>query len=454
MHNRKKIILVEDDNSLRSTLGMFLERSNYDITEVKSAEEAIQYLEKSVYDLVITDFKLYGKDGMWLLHHVRTKYPDTRVMLMSAFGDVDTAVDALKEGAVDFVEKPFTPISFIERCKKALEAGQPSAAPVKADNSKKVLPVPAMQDDIVGRSYTVRKTKDMIRMVSDLSAVVLLTGENGTGKELTARKIHDASGMSDAPFVVVNCDALPANLLETELLGLPDGESKNRAGLFEEARGGTLFLDEIGSISPVVQAKLLELLDQQKTRELGSIRRNEMTFRVVCSTAKDLSTLVKEGNFRQDLYYRINVVNLYLEPLRERSEDIPVLMDYFLESYRARHSKMIRTFDKAVYEAFEMYDWPGNIRELKTAVERGVIFCNDDVIQLSHVPESVREPRKRPATQAGAQGILPLKEVEKEKILEALRVFGGNKAMTAKALGIGRNTLWRKLKEYDIDAGE
>jgi DNA-binding NtrC family response regulator len=439
--NKSKILLVEDDNSLRSSLGLFLEKNHCIVTEVESAEQGVSFLEKSIYDLVVTDLRLYGQDGLWLLRHIRKEFPDTPVILMSAYGDVEAAVEALKDGAADFITKPFTPPSFIERCNAALAAeprGTDSAATQEVYK-------PVTFKGLVGRSFTVKKMKDMIRMLSIRPTNLLLSGESGTGKETTARKIHNAGPRKNAPFVVINCAALSEETLEKELF------SGSGQGLFLSAEGGTIFFEEISAFSQSIQSRLLRVLETRKLRKPGKTSEDDLGVRFICSSSSDLEALVHDGQFREDLFYRINVVQLHLEPLRERIDDVPIFMEYFLKGFNQQHGTSITGFSKEVYSLFMRYEWPGNVRELRNVIERAVIFCNDALIEEGHIPESVRTPRRQRSDEASHDGVMTLRDMEKLKILETLRSFGGNRATTAKALGIGRNTLWRKLKEYEIE---
>jgi DNA-binding NtrC family response regulator len=434
---------------------MFLERCDYDVVETKSAEEAVKYLEKSVFDLVISDLKLYERDGLWLLRFIRRKYPDTKVLLMSAYGDVDTAVNALKEGAIDFVEKPFTPPGFIERCRKALEAEAPSVERGEVKEVRNVSPAAEKAERIVGSSYTVKKIKDLLMMVDSLPEAVLLSGESGCGKELLAREIHKRSWRRDYPFVVVNCSALPCDLLDSELFGSYDSRGVAvKTGVVSKVSKGVMFLDDVSSLDQRMQIKLLDLLEGRRFRMAGHMEEAAFEGLIICGTACSLEDLAAEGEFRQDLYYRISVVHLSLEPLRERLDDIPDLMLYFLDMYARKHGKKIEGFEKSVVSAFQACEWPGNIRELRNAVERSVLFCAGSRIELSHIPESVREPKPKIFSTSDSSKIMPLRDVERHKIIEALKFYRGNKATTARALGIGRNTLWRKLKEYQINDEE
>ena len=439
MNQKSKVLLVEEDNSLRSSLGMFLEKNDCDVAECKTAEEALTYLEKGIYDMVVSEYRLHGKDGLWLLHRIRKEFPDTRVVLMSAYADVSIAVQALKDGANDFINKPFTPPTFIARCNEALES-----QPGRVLNTQESTGTAHDFNDFVGRSYTIKRVKDLIRMAPKLPRSLLLSGDTGTGKESVAREIHRKACGESAPFVRVSCDASEEAELEQDLFA-SDG------GLLLAADGGTIFLDEIGGLSLRLQAKLLNILETGKFRIRGSLDEKDLNLRFLCSTRKDLEEMIELGEFKSELYHRVNMVHLKLEPLRERVDDIPVLMGYFLRGFNLQNGKEIKGFTRTAYELLNNYDWPGNVRELKNVIERCVLYCNDEYIQEQNVPDSVRNPKRSNHGQVGFQGVMTLREMERMKILETLQAFGGNRATTAKALGIGRNTLWRKLKEYEIE---
>ena len=433
------MLLVEEDNSLRSSLGMFLEKNECDVAECKTAEEALSYLDKGIYDMVVSEYRLHGKDGLWLLNRIRKEFPETRVVLMSAYADVTVAVQALKDGANDFIDKPFTPPTFIARCNEALDSA-PGRVPKPQQLTGKVHDF----NDFVGRSHTVKRAKDLIRMAAGLPKSLLLTGDTGTGKESVAREIHRQSCDESAPFVRVSCEASEEAELEQDLFA-SDG------GLLLAAEGGTIFLDEVGGLSLRLQSKLLHILETGKFRTRGSLEERELNLRFLCSSRKDLEEMVDLGEFKPELFHRINMVHLKLESLRERVDDIPVLMGYFLRGFNLQNGKEIKGFTRSAYELLNGYDWPGNVRELKNVIERSVLYCNDEYIQEQNVPDSVRNPKRSDHGQIGFQGVMTLREMERMKILETLQSFGGNRATTAKALGIGRNTLWRKLKEYEIE---
>ena len=439
MNQKSKVLLVEEDNSLRSSLGMFLEKNDCDVAECKTAEEALSYLDKGIYDMVVSEYRLHGKDGLWLLNRIRKEFPETRVVLMSAYADVTVAVQALKDGANDFINKPFTPPTFIARCNEAL-----SSVPGRVPKIQQAAGKAHDFNDFVGRSYTVKRAKDLIRMSVGLPKSLLLTGDTGTGKESVAREIHRQACGDSAPFVRVSCEASEEAELEQDLFA-SDG------GLLLAAEGGMIFLDEVGSLSLRLQSKLLNILETDKFRIRGSLDERDLNLRFLCSSRKDLEELVDEGEFKPELYHRINMVHLKLEPLRERVDDIPVLMGYFLRGFNLQNGKEIKGFTRSAYEFLNNYDWPGNVRELKNVIERCVLYCNDEYIQEQNVPDSVRNPKRSDHGQIGFQGVMTLREMERMKILETLQAFGGNRATTAKALGIGRNTLWRKLKEYEIE---
>ncbi|PCJ19870.1 MAG: hypothetical protein COB02_06715 [Candidatus Cloacimonadota bacterium] len=448
--SKRKVLLVEEENTLRSTLGMFLEKGGFGVAEVADSQEAVSCLEKGIFELVVCDLNLSGKDGLWLLRHICKEYPETRVMMMSENPDIETVVMAMKSGAVDFLTKPFTPPVFIERCEEALKIVT-SKTVEKQVKEPEIKPVEFAE--IVGRSFTVKKMKDVVRRAANLPTTILLTGQSGTGKETTAQRIHESACSNKSPFVVVDCSSLEDPQREEEFFGSSEDLSSRGCGeLLLSAKGGTIYLNEISALPERVQGKLLRILENGKVRPVGSVKEIDLKIRFICSSSKDVEQLVNEEGFRQDLFFRISGLHLKLESLKDRSEDIPAFMEYFLKGMNVKHQKQIRGYSKGAYNLCMAYHWPGNIRELKNAVERSVIFCNDPFIQEAHVPQSVREPRKLNLQQQAASGFYTLRELEKIKILETLEAFGGNKAMTAKVLGIGRNTLWRKLKEYDIES--
>jgi len=433
---RHKVLLVEDDSSLLSSLGMFLGRNGCDVDEVKSAEDAQRLFESSIYDLVVTDLKLLGKDGLWLLQHVKREQPETPVIMMSAYADVETAVTVIKEGAADFLVKPLMPPQFIKRCREVIEQG---AASVSTHRPSKVDAKKLKFQGLVGKSHSIKKVKDMMRLVGKLPVTILISGESGSGKESAVRFIHSGTG-EDRPFVVVNCASVIDENLE-EILFQHDG-------LIYQASGGTLYLEEISDLPEGAQKKLLSVIDSGRLPN-HSASKGELGVRFMCSTSKCLKSMMTAGEFSKDLYYRVNVVELKIDPLRERVEDIPSFMAYFLTEFNQKHEKLIRGYSREVYNLLTSYFWPGNVRELRNLVERAVIFCHEDYIQVNHIPDDVKEPGT--LSFGGSGGLQTLRELEKQKILETLNAFGGNRAMTAKVLGIGRNTLWRKLKEYEID---
>lgn len=450
VEHKRKVLLVEEDNSLRSSLGMFLEKNDFEVSEVKSCEEALENLEKGIFDLVISELKLQGRDGMWLLRHICKEYPDTRTMLMSAYGDVETAVQALKDGASDFLMKPFTPPTFIQRCQEVFERvprRDVQEEPEGKDADVEIKPVEVSETiEVVGRSLSVKRMKDLLRMVPQLPEALLIRGENGVGKELAARNIHVLGSGVDAPFLTVHCDLERESDVEAELFG-----TETQDGALVRCENGTLFLKDVESLSPLLQSKLLQALEQGMLRSPRTGESRSLNCRIIGSTTEDLEEKVHQGEFKRELFYRINMVQLNLDPIRERVEDIAVFMGYFLRLFNKKHGKRIKGYSRAVLEMFQRYDWPGNVRELRNAVERATIFCQDEYIQETHISDSIRFPKRSALNESSFEGVMTLKEMERLKILETLKSYGGNRATTAKALGIGRNTLWRKLKEYEIE---
>jgi two-component system response regulator HydG len=382
--------------------------------------------------------------------------PSPHVITITAFGSIDTAIRAVKLGAFDYITKPFEIDQLVLSVDKALaeRALRSELARLRAEVQRGY-----RMGDIVGKSAAMREVFDLIRRLSTSAATVLVTGESGTGKELVARSIHEGSPRKGRPFVPLNCAAIPDSLLESELFGHKRGAftdaRADRAGLFIEAHGGTLFLDEIAELSPSLQAKLLRVLQEGEIRPLGASRAERVDVRVIAATNKDLEPRLKSGAFREDLFYRLNVIHIHLPPLRERAEDLLALSEHFLAAASARAGKEVRALHESAKKALLAHPWPGNVRELENTIERAVALCESGVIRAEDLPASVRERRAAEADAqltALARG-LTLAEVEREYIQRVLTAEGGNKTRAAQRLGLDRKTLYRKLEEYAAAAG-
>lgn len=445
---------------------MLLKREGYRVVEAEGGEDAARRLERNIFDMVITDLKMEGRNGLEVLKTAKRFNPDSEVVILTAYGTVESAVEAMKQGAFDYITKPIEPERLPIIVAKALERK-------RLMNKVRHLEAQVGErfsfENIIGKTEVMQRVLEMVGRVSRTDTTILIEGESGTGKELVAKAIHTNSLRKDMPFIAVNCGALPETLLESELFGYTrgafTGATTNRKGLFEEADKGTLFLDEIGVTSPSTQVKLLRVLEEQEIKRLGSATPVKVDVRIVVATNRNLKEMVEEDLFREDLYYRLNVISITLPPLRDRCEDIPLLVDHFIRFYSSKMRKVIKGVSPEVMGLFYSYHWPGNVRELENAIERAVILTSDDVIGLNDLPpllsglkvggkDTFQDVLKLvPAAFKQGEGIT-LKEMERLFILSKLQEHSWNQAKVAKELGIGRNTLWRKLKEYGIKTQE
>ncbi len=451
-----KILVVEDQDAMRESLVIAFKDEGYQVEGVASGEEAIQRLGNNVYDLVVTDLKMKKVDGLEVLKAVKAANSSTEVVLITAYGTISTAVQAIRDGAYDYVTKPFRHQEILKVAKKALE--------------KKVLKdrVRYLEGEIrdkyrfegiVGNSNAMLEVLKVTSHVCRTESTVLITGESGTGKELIARAIHYNSPRKDAPFVVINCGALPENLQESELFGHVKGSFtgavKDKMGLFQQAQKGTILLDEIGETLPSTQVKLLRFLQDGEIRPVGGNKAMYVDTRIIAATNENLEKAVESGRFRKDLFYRINVIRIHIPPLMERREDIPLLVEYFLEKILEKLNKGKKTLSNEAMSALSNYDWPGNIRELQNIIERAVALSRNEVINAEELPIPVDEfvtLTKNPLEHEKKRSLIvtTLSEQEKNAIIEALNKYGGNQTKVAKVLGISTTTLWRKIKKYRI----
>jgi len=448
---RASLLVVEDDAAMREMLREALEDEGYAVEVVAGGRPGVERVRRGGVDLVISDVKMPDLDGLDLLREIKAVTPSPHVITITAFGSIDTAIRAVKLGAFDYITKPFEIDQLILSVEKALaeRALRSEVQRLRAEVQRSY-----RFDDIVGRSAAMREVFELIRRLSGSAATVLVTGESGTGKELVAKSIHFNSPRKGRPFVPLNCAAIPDTLLDGELFGHKRGAftdaRTDRAGLFVEADGGTLFLDEIAELSTALQAKLLRVLQEGEIRPLGASRAERVDVRVIAATNKDLETRLKAGTFREDLYYRLNVIHIHLPPLRARTEDLLTLAEHFLGAAAARAGKDVRGLHEAAKKAVLAHGWPGNVRELENTIERAVALCEGGVIQLEDLPATVRERRAGEPdalTTALARG-LTLGELEREYIQRVVTAEGGNKTRAAQRLGLDRKTLYRKLEEY------
>ncbi len=452
-----KILVVEDQDAMRESLMIAFRDEGYAVEGVASGEEAIQKFEnQNIYDLVVTDLKMKKIDGLEVLKAVKAANPSTEVVLITAYGTISTAVQAIRDGAYDYVTKPFRHQEILKAAKKALE--------------KKILKdrVRYLEGEIrdkykfegiVGNSNAMLEVLKITSHVCRTESTVLVTGESGTGKELIARAIHYNSLRSECPFIVINCGALPENLQESELFGHMrgafTGAIKDKVGLFQQAQKGTILLDEIGETSPSTQVKLLRFLQDGEIRPVGGNKAIYVDARIIAATNENLEKAVESGKFRKDLFYRINVIRIHLPPLRERREDLPLLVDYFLEKILEKLKKGKRVFSKESMRALVNYDWPGNIRELQNIIERSVTLSKNEIINVDELLLPVEELAaltRDPMDDLKRKSFIvsSLAEQEKNAIIEALNKYGGNQTKVSQVLGISTTTLWRKIKKYRI----
>jgi DNA-binding NtrC family response regulator len=445
------VLLVEDDDSLRLTQAMYLEREGFEVTAVASGGEALRRIATNQYHAVVTDLRLDEVDGLKVLAAVKEKSPETEVILLTGFGSVDTAVEAMKAGAYDYLTKPVDPDDLVITLKKAVERLQlrRQVAYLQQEVAQQ-----AGIGQIVAVSPEMQSIMRLIQQVAQNEATVLIEGESGTGKELMARYIHHSGLRASGPFVAINCGALPENLLESELFGHVrgafTGAIKDKKGLFEVADGGTLFLDEIGETSPGFQVKLLRVLEDGSFRRVGGTTEHRVNVRIIAASNKDLASLVPKGQFRRDLYYRLKVIPIHLPPLRKRVGDIKPLAEHFVSQYGNRMGRRHSSLSEAAINRLEAHTWPGNVRELENAIERALIFCQGEEIQPADLPLEACMPPVEGFESAESSSDLSMETLEQVHIRRVLENCQWNRSRAARQLGIGYNTLWRKMKRYGI----
>ncbi|GAB4334632.1 MAG: sigma 54-interacting transcriptional regulator [Desulfobulbaceae bacterium] len=447
------ILIVDDDTAHLTMLKTILSGWGYGTEGVEDGADAIERVRDHPYDAVLMDVRMARVSGIEALQAIKEFNPAIPVIIMTAYSSVDSAVEAMKRGAYDYLTKPLN----FDDLKFTLERSLAHMALAEENRDlKKRLSGATGLDQIIGSSPAMLHLVDMVRTVAATEATVLITGESGTGKELIARAIHAGSPRRDEPLVTVNCAAITDTLLESELFGHEKGAftgaDKKRDGRFMQADKGTIFLDEVGEIPLHMQAKLLRAIQEREIQRVGSDRPITVDVRIIAATNRDLEEDVRQGRFREDLYYRLNVVNLRVPPLRERIEDIPLLAKHFLERFAARNGRAMKGFTPAAMDLLVRYSWPGNVRELENAMERAVILSLTDYITERELPAgtAVRgQEEGESATAAGLAG-LPLEEIEKEAIIQTLRETGGNKSEAARILGITRTTLNNKLRKYGM----
>ena len=449
------ILVVDDDDAHRGMLRTMLRSWGYTVEEATDGDEAVDLVREKSFDAVLTDVRMARMDGIHALKNILEYNPALPVVLMTAYSSVETAVEALRLGAYDYLVKPLDFEALRHALEKAIEHSRLS---VENRELRRQLSDAATRPGILGRSAPIHAMQEIIATVAPTEATVLITGESGTGKELVARALHCASARAEKPLVTVNCAALAENLLESELFGHEKGSftgaDRRREGRFAQANGGTLFLDEIGEMPLTLQSKLLRALQQGEVQRVGADAAITVDVRIIAATNRDLREEVAQKRFREDLYFRLNVICIEVPPLRDRAEDIPVLAAHFLERFASRNRKNVRGFSPQALACMLRYAWPGNVRELENAVERAVILCNGDLITERELPLVVTGPapvdERQPEADASLAG-LPLDTVERRAIEETLRQTGDNKSEAARQLGITRATLHNKLRKYGLE---
>lgn len=452
----KTILVVDDEQSIRESLEGILQDEGYRCLFAENGEQAFSLVKEESVDLVLLDIWMPGMDGLEVLQLIKSQRPELTIIMMSGHGTIETAVKATKLGAFDFIEKPLSLEKLLLSIQNGLKVGQ------LVEENRVLKEKIAKEYEIIGSSAPISLMKQQINLAAPTSGWVLITGENGTGKELVARTIHVQSQRSNKPFIEVNCAAIPEELIESELFGHEKGAftgaTASRKGKFDLAHEGTLFLDEIGDMSLKTQAKILRILQEHKFERVGGNRTIEVDVRVVAATNKDLEEEIASGNFREDLYYRLNVLPFHVPPLRERSEDIPALANHFLNYFCSKESRQIKQFAPAAMDALIGYSWPGNVRELKNIVERLVIMTPDETIAQEHLPNSIAEAQlvaEDPVTSSTSFAMDSYREArdqfEKEFLLQKLEENDWNVSRTAEVIEIERSNLHRKIKSFGIE---
>jgi len=452
----KKILIVDDEANMRLVLKALLRREGYDVLTAADGLEALEVLKSHDVKVVVTDLKMPRLDGMGLLESVVRDFPSVPVIMITAHGTIHTAVDALKKGALDYITKPFDQAELKNVIAKAVKTK------ILSDEELVLSMEEIDRQDIVGVSEGMTKIFEVIKKVAPSTTTILITGETGTGKELVANAIHNNSPRRKNPFIKINCSAIAENLMESELFGYEKGAFtgavSSKAGRFELAHKGTLFLDEVGEVPKDMQVKLLRVIQDQEFERVGGLQTIKVDVRIITATNRNLMQDVKDGRFREDLYYRLNVLPIHVPPLRERTEDIPPLTAFFIQKFNKKLDRHVRGLDPAVSELFSTYDWPGNIRELENLIERLVLMTQGETIRLGDVPQELVAAAAASVVLRAADQKKPFKdvirekteEVERQMIIRVLEECEGNISKAAKQLGLSRKGLHLKLARYNL----
>ncbi|MGB2613289.1 MAG: sigma-54 dependent transcriptional regulator [Phycisphaerae bacterium] len=457
---KARILVVDDDEIILTSLGELLRLEGYDVETAQSFKEASALMAASAFQVAVADVSMPDADGFELLKLIRNRYPDTGTIMITGYGTIEDAVRAMRGGAFHYLTKPVIDDEIKVVIQRALEQQS-----LSAENRalKRQLAERWSLENVVGRDYKMLRVFDLVETVADSPSTVLMTGESGTGKSMIARAIHQRSNRRDGRFVEVACGALPETLLESELFGHVRGSftgaTGDKAGKFKQADGGTIFLDEISTATPALQVKLLRILQDFEFEPVGGSKTERADVRCILATNQDLTEAVRRHEFRQDLYYRINVVTIHLPPLRDRIGDIPLLAEHFLKEQTERSGRRIVGFQEEAMRLLQTYDWPGNVRQLQNVIERAVVLTKNHSVGLEDLPDEVIRPGTAGAAAEREGGVVPLKKAlegrEKQVILRALEQFHGSREATSKALGISRSTLYKKMHHHGlVETGE
>jgi DNA-binding NtrC family response regulator len=454
-----RILVVDDELNMRLVLRAMLRKEGHDVLLAADGLEALRTLKDADVSAVVTDLKMPRMDGMALLEAIRQERPAVPVIMITAYGTIATAVDALKKGAFDYITKPFEQDELKNVIRKAIQT--------KTLDDQEVVPGPGEIDHagIVGRGEAMAELFETIRRVAPTTTTVLITGETGTGKELAAQAVHLNSARKANPFLKINCAAIPENLMESELFGHEKGAFTgavvSKPGRFELAHKGTLFLDEIGELSRDMQVKILRVIQEQEFERVGGLKTIKVDVRLIAATNRNLQQEVKDGRFREDLYYRLNVFPIWIPPLRERREDIIALVDFFVQKFNRKFERAVRGADRELLEVFRRYDWPGNVREMENVMERLVLMTSKDCLTAEHLPPELKAAAQEVATSGRGEPREPVKklikeqseEIERQMILEVLEACGHNVTRAARELGMSRKGLQLKMIKYNLRKG-
>ncbi|HZS07795.1 MAG TPA: sigma-54 dependent transcriptional regulator [Blastocatellia bacterium] len=454
-NGKHRVLIVEDDAQLRDTLTSFLARAGYDVAAAHDGHEALVLLDESPPDLILTDIHMPDMDGLTLLAEAGARYPETIVIMMTAFSSIDSAVEAMRRGADDYLSKPLQLADVRMSVERALERRAMRSRLTQLESQVRER---YRFDQIIGHSAAMQRVFQIIERVAPTGTTVLISGRTGTGKELVARAIHFNSPRAARPLVDINCGALPDQLIESELFGHQKGAftgaNETKKGLFETAHGGTLFLDEVQSLRPELQTRLLRALQERVIRRVGGRENIEVDVRVIAATNQDIAEAVRRGEFREDLYYRLNVVHIFLPDLRERREDIPLLVEHFLKVHAGAGRQEPRRFSNEAMRLLIGYNWPGNVRELQNAVEHALAIGVGPELTIADLPPHLSGVTGPMGAVDPVGEARTLEEVERRHILRVIEEVGGNHVRAAEILGIDRRTLYRKLDKYKLPTGD